>query len=181
MIEHEKKFCLLKDLASFRDRVSKLGFASDQESYQKDAYFSRPDVDFMETKECLRIRVEVNHTEVTYKPPTTKSMALSQAIWKKEINLTVEDESVAREFLLALGCVELCTVEKKRELFKKGNVTVSIDHITDLGDYVEIEIIAQEESSALIDEINKVASELGLSDSEVVRLPYRDLIMNKIV
>jgi adenylate cyclase class 2 len=178
MIEHEKKF-RLKDPTDFEIKTSKLNFVAGKESYQKDTYFSRPDVDFMETKECLRIRIETDLTEITYKPPTTRSMAASQSIWKREINLTVKDETAAKEFLLALGSIELCTVEKRRKEFLRGNITVSIDHITDLGDFVEIEIIAQEEDTTLLDKINEVATELGLSDSEVVSLPYRDLLMGR--
>ena len=178
MIEHEKKF-LLQDPSSLKTQLYDLNFVAGEESYQKDIYFTRADIDFMETKECLRIRVEAGHTEITYKPPTTKSMATSQSIWKREINLTVEDEAIAKDFLLALGSIELCTVEKRRREFHRGKLTVSIDHVTNLGDYVELEILAQEEDLSLVDQIKKVVSELGLSKSEVVDLPYRDLLMKK--
>ncbi len=177
MIEHEKKFSI-GSFDTIIPALKALGFKESGKSYQKDTYFSRSDVDFMETRECLRIRVEDKGTEITYKPPTTKAMHDSHAIWKKETNLAVTNEQTARDLLLAIGSKELCTVEKRRVEYKKDSVTVALDKVTDAGQFVEIEILSDEHDKNANERINQLADSLGLSSSDVVTRPYRDLVMD---
>lgn len=179
MIEHEKKY-RLKKITAVREYLMQEGFMALDEIYQKDIYFSRPDVDFMKTKECLRIRVEDKRIEITYKPPTTALMHESGAIWKQEINVAVKSEVDARNLFLAIGSVELCTVEKRRTEFKKGNLTAAFDKITGVGEFIELEILSEGEDSSAITAIESLATQLGLQDSDVVTLPYRDLCMQAV-
>lgn len=176
MIEHEKKFSIAS-LDEMPALLSSLGYKKSGSSYQKDVYFSRPDVDFMKTRECLRIRTEDKGIEITYKPATTKAMQDSSAIWKKETNVAVQDEATARDLLLAIGSKELCTVEKNRTEYKNGRVSVALDTVTDLGHFIEIEILSDEHDDTAMGDIDQVANSLGLSTADCVTAPYRDLLM----
>ena len=179
MIEHEKKYRVTLH-HQIVDDLNKLGFSEAGGITQKDIYFTRADVDFMETKECLRIREEDGLCELTYKPPTTKEMEASGSIWKKETNIELPEGAalLAEEFLESIGCEKLCVVDKRRTSFKRENVTVALDSIAGVGDFVEIEILADDHVKSAIAEIESVASDLGIDVSSTVNAPYRDLVMD---
>ncbi len=182
MIEHEKKF-RVTNVSSLVKEIRKLGFKGGGTTNQKDTYYSRPDIDFMITKECLRIRTNAeNLHEITYKPPTTKDMKESNAIWKREINIHLDSKDLrsASELLFAIGCKELCVVNKKRSVYKKGNITLAIDHIEGLGDFIEVEILSSKEDQNAIRQIDKLADQLDIDSTKVVKLPYRDLLMRAV-
>ena len=174
MIEYEKKYHL-RDKDALVAKLEELGFEQANQSSQKDVYYTRADVDYMKTKECLRIRTDDNGSELTYKPPTDKKMQESQAIWKEETNLDV-DPIAAAQLLDGIGCSELCTVDKSRTSYKKDRVTVAVDHVVDAGDFVEIEILSETQEE-LLEQIDSTAEELGVADDDIVTLPYRDLVM----
>lgn len=180
MIEHEKKY-YANNTSSLLKTLKDLGFTKIGTKKQKDTYYSRPDIDFMQTVECLRIREEDQNIEITYKPPTSQSMKLASAIWKEETNLTVNKDEAesAYQLLGALGCPILCVVDKTRTTYKKGQLTVAIDHIENLGDFIEIEILAKKADSSLTAAIENLANKLNLPGESVVTKPYRDLIMEQ--
>lgn len=75
-----------------------------------DIYYSRPDVDFMKTRECLRIITKENAVELIYKSSTTEKWK-KQKNWKKEINLNFNYQiNEAKELLKNLGFIELVIV-----------------------------------------------------------------------
>ncbi len=178
MIEHEKKYSI-RLTGKLRQKILDFGFFEKGDSHQRDTYYSRKDVDFMKTKECLRIREESDTAELTYKPPTTKQMLESDSIWKQEINIAINLKQIddLDKILQALGCKKLCTVDKKRKTFVKQHITIVIDTIANLGNFVEIEILNDKQDDSAIDQINKIAKELGINQQKVVTLPYRDLLM----
>ncbi|MEZ6058562.1 MAG: class IV adenylate cyclase [Planctomycetaceae bacterium] len=114
---------------------------------QRDRYFAHPTRDFGRTDEAFRIRTSGEKNCVTYKGPlldrTTKTR---QEI---EINFESGSESAHRMWamLRALGFEEVRTVEKSRQQYelKWGGreFTLAIDTVKHLGDYIEIETMAQ--------------------------------------
>lgn len=178
MIEHEQKYRISK-LSRVQARALAIGFKEVSMIHQKDTYYSRADVDFMQTKECLRVREEHNSAEITYKPPTTTEMIDMQSIWKKETNLAIAqgDISTAHEMLISLGCKRLCIVNKYREKYEKKDIILALDTITRLGSFAEIEIMSELHDETAIHKIQAIAKTLGLPQSDIVRLPYRDLLM----
>ena len=179
MIEHEKKY-RVDSHESIADSLAKLGFKKNGTSAQKDTYFTRADVDFMETKECLRIREEDSKCELTYKPPTTKDMEAASSIWKKETNIDLTEDGVlsAEELLRSIGCLKLCVVDKHRVSYIKDNLTVALDTIVGLGLFVERENLATDKQDDAIAIIESLAADLGILVTDTVKLPYRDLVMD---
>ena len=178
MIEHEIKY-RVTDFANIADAVTKLGFRKANEITQKDIYYSRADVDYTKTLECLRIRHENNHVELTYKPASNSAMKNSNFIWKKEINIKIDtkDSEELQQLLKSLGCRQLCVVSKKRAEYKKGNRTVALDDVKSLGQFIELEILSGLQNKKLIRELESLAKEIGLKKAELVNLPYRDLVI----
>ena len=71
LLEIERKRQLTGDAKELIKQLQDLGFEPKSSRHEMDTYYSRPDVDFMQTVECLRIRQRDGFAEVTYKPATT--------------------------------------------------------------------------------------------------------------
>ncbi len=179
MIEQEKKY-KLHDPKSVDAKLLELGFKKKSEKQQKDTYYTRADVDFMVTMECLRIREEHGFIELTYKPESTKEMINNKSIWKKETNLTIQDlqRDDAHTFLELLGCKALCVVDKNRTTYYKDSVNVAIDNVKNLGYYLELEVLTHQRDEEAINLIEITAKQLGIKANDSIGLPYRDLLMN---
>ncbi|WP_155981526.1 class IV adenylate cyclase [Nocardia sp. BMG111209] len=182
LIEVERKR-ELPDSNSLRDRLAELGYRDIGCLNETDVYYSRPDVDFMETVECLRVRRRNGFAEVTYKPPSgADTHRVGDVIAKQETNVrlaTPEQSDAARALLDALGMVELATVEKARTQYRhpeRDNVVIAVDIVTGAGVFVETEITAGDRDAAIVD-LERIEHELGIEGYPVVRLPYRDLVM----
>ena len=159
----------------------KNGYALGGTAVETDDYYSRPDVDYMKTVECLRIRETEKKREITYKPPTTDFAATTIIKEEKNVPLvTSEDVETAKDLLLAIGMVHLVKVEKHRQSFTKSypdhDVTIAIDTLTGVGDYVEIEILSTDPVAAET-AISDVEKELSVESFPVVTIPYRDIVM----
>ena len=74
---------------------------------------------------------------------------------------------------------QLVEINKYRRSFQSSDfpqATVAIDEIKDDGTFVEVEVLSDDETSALA-MINNIEAELDLNSAEVVTRPYRDICM----
>ena len=182
LLEIEHKRHLTSNIEDFIKKLEKFGFELQRKLSEIDTYYSSPDVDFMQTVECLRIRQRDSFAEVTYKPATTTATHTeNNAIIKPETNLPIQpkDAATAKQLLANLGMVQLVEVNKYRRSFQSSDfpqATVAIDEIKDAGTFVEVEVLSDDETSALAI-INDIETKLGLESAEVVTRPYRDICM----
>jgi adenylate cyclase class 2 len=182
MIEVERKR-ELSDPTALTNRLVQIGYQEAGAGTEVDTYYSRPDVDFLATVECLRVRRRDGFAEVTYKPASTaETHSSADIIAKPETNVVLAgpDQAEAANALLdVLGMVRLCTVRKTRTTFRhpdRGGVTVVIDRIAGIGAFAETEVMAGEPDGAAI-LLGRLEQELGVADCPIVRLPYRDLVL----
>ena len=184
MIEVERKRELAGGVEAVTTRLAQFGYHRCGTNIEIDTYYSRPDRDFMATVECLRVRERDGFSEITYKPPsTTNTHSAGHIIAKLETNVilsSAEQTPAANTLLDILGMVRLCQVEKTRTTFQhpaQPAITVALDQITDVGAFVETEVISLDaaKASLLLDETEQ---HLGLADYPVVKLPYRDLVLH---
>lgn len=182
VIEVERKRELV-DATALKARLVEAGYREAGTSVEVDTYYSRPDIDFMATVECLRVRHRDEFAEITYKPASTADThSAADIIAKPETNVILSgpDQATAANTLLdVLGMVRLCRVEKTRTTFAhpdRGEVTVVIDRITGVGAFAETEVMADdpEVASTLLDQVER---QLGLAERPIVKLPYRDLVL----
>ena len=170
LLEIERKRQLTSDAEELFKQLRELGFELQSNLREIDTYYSRPDVDFMQTVECLRIRQRDSFAEVTYKPATTAATHTeNNVIIKPETNLPIqpEDAATAKQLLA------------NRRSFQSSDfpqATVAIDEIKDAGTFVEVEVLSDDEASALI-MISELETKLGLDSMEIVTRPYRDICM----
>ena len=179
-IEHKRR--LTSNIEDFIKKLEKFGFELQSKLSEIDTYYSRPDVDFMQTVECLRIRQRDGFAEVTYKPATTTAThTANDVIIKPETNLPIQpgDAATAKQLLTNLGMVRLVEVNKYRRSFQSPDfpqATVAIDEIKDAGTFVEVEVLSDDETSALA-MISEIETKLDLELAGVVTRPYRDICM----
>ncbi|MBF6543373.1 class IV adenylate cyclase [Nocardia brasiliensis] len=182
LIEVERKR-QLPDPAALRQRLTELGYREAGHLSEVDTYYSRPDVDYMKTVECLRIRHRDGFAEITYKPPTDSTTHNdADVIAKHETNVTLsgpDQAAAANQLLAAIGMVELVCVEKARTIYEHpehDDIIVSIDTVTHAGTFIETEVTAAD-TDAAITHLTEVEAELGITEHPVIGLPYRDLVM----
>ena len=182
LLEIERKRRLTSNIEDFIKKLEKFGFELQSNLHEIDTYYSRPDVDFMQTVECLRIRQRDGFAEVTYKPATTAAThTKNNVIIKPETNLPIQpgDAATAKQLLANLGMVQLVEVNKYRRSFQSSDfpqATVAIDEIKNTEMFVEVEVLSDDETGALA-MINDIETKLGLESTEVVTRPYRDICM----
>jgi len=172
-LNEEAKKRLLSELAQKKVKLKK-------RETEIDIYYSRPDKDFMKTRECLRIRYTSNYAELTYKPGTTEEMLEENKFWKKEVTLVITGQiELVKELLRDLEYIELVKIEKERETYQIFDVILTIDHIKELGWFSELEVQSDDEVYAL-ETIESYAAKFGLREEDLVSEPYRDLLMKHL-
>ncbi|MGX4695536.1 class IV adenylate cyclase [Streptomyces sp. JNUCC 63] len=181
-IEVERKRQLPDDGTALKKKLAGLGWTPDQPATEVDTYYSRPDIDYIKTVECLRIRQRGDFVEITYKPASnTATHSTDNVISKPETNLHLMPGQAqqAERLLESIGMRRLVRIEKHRTTYRHTRtpaLTVSIDLVTGVGVFVETEIISNDADAAATI-VAQTETELALADCPTVDLPYRDLAL----
>ena len=168
--EVEQKF-QLADPEGLAAALRQRGATEQPAEQHRDTYFNHPCRDFRETHEALRVRRVDGTPWVTFKgaklPGTIKA--------RRELEWSLApgdaDGSKTEELLELLGFRRVETVSKQRRSFHLtddlGELVITIDRVDRVGDYAEIELLAEVDS---IEEarrrIARLAEHLGLRRSE---------------
>ncbi|MFI6577770.1 class IV adenylate cyclase [Nocardiopsis sp. NPDC050513] len=184
-VEVERKRELTGSAGGVRARLVELGYREAGAVTEVDTYYSRPDVDFLETVECLRVRRRDGFAEITYKPASTSvTHGRDDVIAKRETNVLLRDMDQAHDanlLLESIGMVLLARVEKFRTTYHRPEhpgLTVALDTVTGAGSFLETEIVDDDtqRATALLKEVE---GRLGVEAYPVVSLPYRDLVLRR--
>ena len=182
VLEVERKRTFTGNVDTFIATLRAHGFAQTSQLHENDTYYSRPDVDFMQTVECLRVRERDGFAEVTYKPATSHATSTNDGvIMKPETNLSIAPNSAAtaKQLLANLGMIELVTVTKFRRTFTSAaypNTVVAIDEIMDVGTFIETEVTLADKAVAL-QTFDKLERLLDIDTLPLATKPYRDMCM----
>lgn len=176
MIEVEVK--VRADHRQLKDALKEMGARPVGVEKQSDTYYNAPHRDFAETDEALRIRC-VNGTSIlTYKGK--KLDAVSKT--REEFETAVEGDE-ARSILLSLGFKQSGHVRKLREIFRYKDFIICLDKVNDLGEFVEVELMAESEPHSDIEfhrkRIFEFFQKLGIHESESIRESYLEMILEK--
>ena len=170
MLEIELKArCASHD--DMRAKLDAAGAVRGKSVVERDQYFNHPSRDFRETNEALRLRMEDGQCRVTYKGPRLGGIAKSRF----EAETDIGDLETMTTILGKLGFVKAGTVEKTREFYALGDITVCLDDVTTLGTFIELEKIG-EDKEAIEKELVACAAKLGISEFE--RRSYLTMVLN---
>ncbi|ACV10701.1 adenylyl cyclase CyaB [Halorhabdus utahensis DSM 12940] len=147
---------------------------------QVDTYYNAPYRDFAATDEALRVRREHAHGEetakITYKGP--KIDAASKT--REEHEATVGDGETADAIFRGLGFEPAATVEKERHRYSLREFTVTLDDVTDLGEFLEVETDVETEADveAARESATALLADLGLDPADGIRTSYLGLLLD---
>jgi adenylate cyclase class 2 len=160
------------DLEGIADRLKAMGARDFGRLMQTDVYYSHPARDFGETDEALRVRTENDIVLVTYKGPKLDPGSKT----REELEVTVGNAATFDEMLQRLDFRPVLRVAKQRNVYGIRGISVCLDRVEGLGDYVELEFEGEgvEEGMA---RIMSLKEELGLEGNE--RLSYLELLLKK--
>jgi len=177
--EVEQKF-RVADMHAVEKRLAALGAQIQSPVLQTDTYFAHPCRDFAETDEAFRMRTVGEKNFLTYKGPKIDAHTKT----RQEIELPIHDgEGFASQFvqmLNSLGFQEVSQVRKSRRTadtpWGDKMVEVALDEVAGAGDFVELELSADENSlDAARSALAELAAELHLSENE--RRSYLELVL----
>jgi len=169
-IEIEAKI-KVADLGEFGKRIEQLEGRLQSRVIQRDFFFDRA-VEPLQATGCgLRLRQETDHSDrektlLCFKGPVNHNGSLKE---REEIEFEVGDRSKVQKFLHALGYDLFLTFEKHRTVWLLDECLVCLDHVVELGDYLEIEGPSEQA-------IDDVASKLGLEGYTHIHCSYAKLL-----
>jgi predicted adenylyl cyclase CyaB len=145
------------------------------EKAEKDIYFKHStDTD---RKLVLRIRRTKSGDMLTFK---AKSKGDDTA-WP-DVDLPLNDAKSLEKILRGSDYEEVVTITKKRSTYKtkKEKFEINIDHIQELGWFIEIEGRGtQKERKHIEEKLNKTLTSLGINQADIVRQGYVPLALAK--
>ncbi len=146
-----------------------------------DIYFAHPCRDFAKSDEALRLRIEKSERGTSYILTYKGPRMCSEGKTREEISVEVDNYENCIKILERLGFRKVIEIVKYRRVFQKENLTISLDYVKDLGNFVEIECVVNDRS--LIDEciknIKDFAESIGLKDSDIVHKTYLEMLLEK--
>ncbi|WP_434522410.1 class IV adenylate cyclase [Halorubrum sp. AS12] len=178
------------ELDATRERLREAGAERVDARRQRDTYYDAPHREFAETDEALRIRRETPLAEGVESPPEDDSDAAATVTYKgplldeasktrAEHETGVDDGEALAAVFSGLGFEPAATVEKRREFWSYDGFTVTLDAVTGLDEYVEIERAVETEGE--VDAAREAAVDaldhLDLDADEQVRTSYLGLLL----
>jgi adenylate cyclase class 2 len=172
MIEVEIKV-RIKNKEEIAEKLKKLGFKFIKKKFQEDIYFNGIDRDFRKTDEALRIRDDNGTYYVTYKGPKIDRISKT----REEIEVRIDDKEKMRMIFKKLGFREVRPIRKVREIYKKDDITASIDDVEGLGLFLELEknIYNINEKDEALKELMEILKALNISRDNTIRKSYLEL------
>jgi adenylyl cyclase CyaB, putative len=171
-LEIEGKFEVYSPAVITR-RLQALPFSYTGRVVQRDVYYTSPCRDFGESDEALRVRYEGTEVILTYKGPKLRAHGLKA---REEVNIPVPSGKDLEVLLERLGFIPAFTVEKRRERYDGDGVEISLDEVTGLGTFIEIEL--KEVHDRPEEKIEAIKKELGIT-GEHIPLSYLELLRLK--
>ncbi|MGC9075899.1 MAG: class IV adenylate cyclase [Conexivisphaera sp.] len=140
---------------------------------EEDVYLAHPCRDFASTDEALRMRRSDGVAELTYKGP--RAMDYRGAKSRIEVTVPVGDPEAAIELLRHLGFAPVATVRKRRSYYRTDSAIISVDSVSGLGDFVEVEAI---DPGLGVQGLQSIVRELGL-EWRPVEETYLEMILRR--
>lgn len=185
MIEIETKFKLSTGVnrEQLLEKLAPKFSASLTEKHQIDTVFlfaEQVDVPIAPGSKIMRVRdvLDPKSGELT-KSLLTLKVERQTKLASDEHECAVEDGVIARQMLAAMGWQEVVTVDKLRAESKIGEYNICIDEVARLGLFIELEVLAEDDSDVakIQTEMEEFLRGLGLK-GEIWTIPYDTNIRN---
>jgi len=157
--------CKADNLSALRRLLRKNGTYSFSIEKQKDTYYKVK-------RGRLKLRIINNETGnlIYYARDEKSGKRISGYFISATKNFHDLNEILKTQFEV------LITVEKKREIYIKGNCRIHLDTVKNLGQFLEIEIIYKDFSKAEI-QMEEIIKFLNLNENKFIKNSYSDLLI----
>ena len=181
MIEVEVKLPVA-DLDGIRTELLKNGFKETAFIEERDTYFDNPQGDIRTNGEALRVREMKDHltgkkrAQFNFKGKKLDTRTMT----REELETGVEDGEICRNILQAIGYAPAAPeVVKDRTMLQKGKITACLDKVHGLGEFLELEILAdsEEQKDIALGRIENILNDLGYQISDTVQMSYLSMLM----
>ncbi len=154
------------ELDSYRKRLLEAGADFKGTDHQKDTYFKV-------SRGRLKLREGTIENALIYYDRDDQSFP------KKSEIILVRNVSPELKSILFKSLDILVTVEKQREIYFIGNAKFHLDHVPNLGYFVEIEVMGGPDANfeALTSQLHQHVRDLQLPLDRQVRFSYSDLLL----
>lgn len=173
MLEVEVK--IRTHINEIRDKLVSIGFVRECSEYELDTYYNSELLDLKNEDKALRIRENRNLDSgktvyiLNYKGPKLDDSTMTRS----ETEFVIPSYEAGENLLTGIGYNPAGRVEKTRISYKKDGCTCCLDQVTGLGEFLEIEIMADEsEYDIALGKINELLVKLGLSMNDTIRTSY---------
>lgn len=162
----------VSDPADLARRLADRGLRPAGTIDHEDIYFAHPSRDFAATGEAIRIRGEGERNQITYKGPKLTGPAKTREEIEVEFGPGRDGRADVRRVFERLGFSVVAVVRKRRTTYhldRAGrSLTVTVDHLEDLGHFAEVETLVAEEAdlAAAQAAVVALATELGFDAVE---------------
>ena len=110
---------------------------------------------------------------------TLKRSDVHNHLSKLEKELEISSASTMKEIIELLGYKEISRVSKQRQACMWGEFEICIDEVKNLGSFMEIEKITNEEPEVVQKQMAEIVSSLGLNMKDQVFRGYDILMLEK--
>ena len=179
----------ITNIESIEEIILQAGGVRLNSEIQSDIYFDHPCRSFSVTDESIRLRHRTpfddstlsdsgySPIELTYKGPKIDKKT------KTRIEYTTDLGSIEpiTAILTHTGFKRVATITKHRVFFDIDGITVSIDDVDDVGQYIELELIAdgKERMNTARERILSLLKTMGLDENLMVRESYLELYLER--
>jgi adenylate cyclase class 2 len=162
------------DHLQIKEQLSVMGAVFVGVQHHCDTYFNAPHRDFATTDEALRIRSVNGRSVMTYKGKKLDTLSKTREEFETEV-----DGGTTQSILLALGFYESGIVRKTREVYKYENMTICLDKVEGLGEFMEVEIGAESDIEAHRKQIFSFLEKFGIGEDNSIRTSYLEMVLEK--
>lgn len=167
----------LRNEQLFLKRLEELKIVLSKPVLQNDVIFLRKGMNFDDLfrgEPVIRIREEQEKTRVTIKK------YISGIMDREELEFDITEPDSFHKFLNLLDFIPVVKVEKTRRKGRYKEVTVTLDHVMELGNFIELEILSTDEAvEADKEKLKEIVEKLGVDMIDLVKTPYDQMIFEK--
>ena len=166
----------VEQLEGIKEKLLWMGFHKEATIREFDMYYNSEYHDVKKLGEALRIRKSMDissgriQAQINFKGKKIDQVSMS----RQEYETEVENPECMEQILIALGFSPVAGVEKTRCYMKRNEMTA-------LGNFLELEVIASEESQReeYLYAMEQLLKELGLSMEDTVQASYLSMLMEE--
>lgn len=171
----------IADKGGVHAKLLQLGFQEEDRIRECDMYYNSAYHDVKKLGEALRIRKSTNlltgmmKTQINFKGKKIDKVSMS----RQEYETVVEDAESMEQILKSLDFLPVAGVEKTRIYLQREEITACLDQVDGLGDFLELEVIAHEETlrESYLGNMEQLLTALGLSMKDTVRTSYLGMLL----